>query len=31
MDQIVSLSLADDRWVVALYAGFGVAALCWLS
>jgi predicted permease len=27
MDQIVSLSLADDRWVVALYAGFGVAAL----
>jgi len=27
MDQIVSLSLADDRWVVSLYAGFGVASL----
>ncbi|HUJ30050.1 MAG TPA: ABC transporter permease [Candidatus Acidoferrum sp.] len=27
MDQIVSLSLADDRWIVTLFAGFGAAAL----
>jgi len=27
MDQIVSRSLADDRWIVTLFAGFGAAAL----
>jgi putative ABC transport system permease protein len=27
MDQMISLSLASDRWIVALFAGFGAAAL----
>jgi len=27
MEQIVSLSLADDRWIVTLFAGFGAVAL----
>jgi len=27
MDDIISLSLSSDRWIVALYAGFGAAAL----
>jgi putative ABC transport system permease protein len=27
MDQIVALSLADDRWIVTLFIGFGIAAL----
>jgi putative ABC transport system permease protein len=27
MDELVSLSLANDRWIVALFAGFGAVAL----
>ena len=28
MDQIVALSYANDRWIITLFIGFGVAALC---